>query len=193
MFHRQIIASLVVSSAACSAAVAQEVLTNPTTGQTHQITGRQLVTRSVPETRIVENKYTVSTPRTVTEYQPSSRTVYTPVTEYQWEPYMANRWNPFTSPSVQYRYVPRTRWELRTEQVHIPVTRQEFVNEERISRVPVTTYRNVTEEHVTAVAVKSDPFANNGTAVALKPQTGSTGQITNEIPARPSTSTAWRN
>jgi hypothetical protein len=190
MFHRHYLASLLVVLGVCQTARAQEVHTNPQNGQQYRVTGRQLVSRPVTETRVVENQYTVHTPRTITEYQPSSRTVYSPVTEYQWEPYMANRWNPFTSPSVQYRYVPRTRWEMRTEQVHIPVTRQELVAEQRISRTPITTQRFVTEEQVTAVAVNGgDPFGSN-TAVAAKPQIGGT-QLSNDSPRQAASGGMW--
>jgi hypothetical protein len=174
MIHRHFLASLLVVLGACPAAFAQDVYTNAQ-GQQVQVTSRQTILRPVTETQIHESRYTVATPRTVTEYHPSSRTVYTPVTEYQWEPYLANRWNPFSQPSVQYRYVPRTRWEMRNEAVHIPVTRQEYVNEERVSRVPVTTQRYVASEHVTAVAVNNGAIGGN-TAVASKPL-GSTGVL----------------
>ncbi len=184
MIHRHITASLLVVLGACPMAIAQDIHTN-SQGQQYRVTGRQLVSRPVTETHVVENQYTVHTPRTITEYQPSARNVYTPVTEYQWEPYLANRWNPFSSPSVQYRYVPRTRWEMRTEQVHVPVTRQEFVAEQRVSRTPVTTQRFVTEEQVTSVAVNgNDPFTGN-TAVAAKP-IGTTGQLQSDPPRQAS-------
>jgi hypothetical protein len=179
MIHRHFLASLIVVLGACPAAFAQDVYTNAQ-GQQVQVTNRQTILRPVTETQIHESRYTVATPRTVTEYHPSSRTVYTPVTEYQWEPYLANRWNPFSQPSVQYRYVPRTRWEMRNEAVHIPVTRQEYVNEERISRVPVTTQRYVAHEQVTAVAVNGSPVGGN-TAVAIR-QPGSTGILNNDPP-----------
>jgi hypothetical protein len=185
MIHRHFLASLLVVLGACPAAFAQDIHTNAN-GQQFQVTGRQTIYR--PETQIVENQYTVATPRTVTEYHPSSRTVYSPVTEYQWEPYLANRWNPFSQPSVQYRYVPRTRWEMRNEAVHIPVTRQEYVNEVRVSRTPVTRY--VPQEHVTAVAVNNGAVGGN-TVVAAKP-IGTTGALTSD-PPRTAVATGGRN
>ena len=113
MIHRHIFASLFVVAVASPAAWAQQTEVGPD-GRTYQVT-KQVYTRATPETRYVDQPYTVYTPRTTTEYHSSSRTVYTPVTEYQWEPYVANRWNPFSQPSVQYRYVPHTRWEMRNE------------------------------------------------------------------------------
>ena len=79
--------------------------------------------------------------------------MYTPVTEYSYEPYMADRWNPFTSPHVEYRYVPHTRWDMHTEETQIPVTHRDLVPEQRVMQVPVTTQRLVAEEHITRVAV----------------------------------------
>jgi hypothetical protein len=178
MIHRHITASLFVVAAACPAAWAQE--------------SSHTYTRAVPETHYVDHQSTVYTPRTTTEYHPTSRTVYTPVTEYQWEPYLANRWNPFSSPSVQYRYVPRTRWEMRSEQVHIPVTRNELIPETRTQKVAVQSYRYEDVTTTTRVAVRqpgNDPFAGN-TAVAAKPL-GSTGQLTNDPPKSASTSTMY--
>lgn len=170
MFHRHISASLfVVVAAASPAAWAQAPIQE--SSQTH--------TRLVPETHYVEQPYTVYTPRTTTEYHASARTVYTPVTEYQWEPYLANRWNPFGSPSVQYRYVPRTRWEMRNEAVHVPITRSELIPETRTQRVAIQKYRVEDVTTTTRVAVRqptSDPFSGNNTAVAAKP-IGSTGVL----------------
>lgn len=164
MIHRNILAGLIGVLALSRAAWAQQVVTDPQTGRQFQET-RWTTQRPVSETRIEQRPYTVYTERLSTEYHPSYRTVYTPVTEYSWEPYMANRWNPLAQPSVGYRYVPRTRWEMRTEESHIPVTRHDVVPETRVAQVPVTSQRFVDEEHITRVAVtpSRDPFTATAT------------------------------
>ena len=172
MIHRHFLGALIATLALTQIAWAQQIETDPQTGVQYQVTGRQVYKRPVSETHIEERPYTVYTEHLTTEYQPSYRTVYTPVTEYSWEPYLANRWNPFSQPTVGYHYVPHTRWEMRTEENQVPLTRHDFVPEQRVAQVPVTTQRFVDEEHVTRVAMSntggSDPFAN---------RTASTSQI----------------
>ncbi|MCC7084955.1 MAG: hypothetical protein IT427_08105 [Pirellulales bacterium] len=191
MIHRHIIASLIFVAASSSTLWAQQTEVG-SDGRTYQVT-KQVYQRLTPETHYVDQQYTVYSPRTTTEYHPTTRTVYTPVTEYQWEPYLANRWNPFSSPNVQYRYVPRTRWEIRNEQLQVPVTRQEYVPEVRTQRVAVQSHRVEDVEQTTRVAVRtsgSDPFGNNTTAVAAKP-IGSTGQLTSDPPRTAQTGSMW--
>jgi hypothetical protein len=193
MIHRHILASFVVVAAASSAAWAQQTqqVVGPD-GRTYQET-KHTYTRVTPETQYIDQPYTVYTPRSTTEYHASTRTLYSPVTEYQWEPYLANRWNPFSSPSVQYRYVPRTRWEIRNEQVHVPVTRQDYVQETRTQRVAVQSNRLEDVEHTTRVAVRqpgSDPFGS-GSAIASRPQVGSTGQLPNDPPRTANSTSGW--
>jgi hypothetical protein len=163
MIHRHFLSALVAVMALGRLSLAQEVQTDPQTGVQYQITGRSVTQRPVSETRIEQRPYTVYTERLTTEYQPSYRSIYTPVTEYSWEPYMANRWNPFSQPTVAYKYVPHTRWDSRVEESQIPLTRHDFVPEQRVAQVPVTTQRMVSEEHITRMAMTgngSDPFAS---------------------------------
>jgi len=49
--------------------------------------------------------------------QEAPRASWTLVTEYRLEPYWVNRWNPFAEPYLEYRCVPHSRWERRTEVV----------------------------------------------------------------------------
>ena len=164
MIHRNILGALFATLALGQIAWAQETQIDPQTGVQYQITGRQVYLRPQSETHIEQRPYTVYTERLSTEYQPSYHTVYTPVTEYSWEPYLANRWNPFSQPTVAYHYVAHTRWDTRTEETQIPLTRHDFVPEQRMAQVPVTTQRMVSEEHITRVAMSgsngSDPFAS---------------------------------
>jgi hypothetical protein len=173
MIHRHFLLGVFAALATCQLSFADDVrYVQDPNGATVRET-RRTVKRPVSETQIVENQSTVYTDRVTTEYQPSTRTLYSPVTEYAWEPYLANRWNPMASPSVQYRYVPHTRWEMRTEETQVPVTRRELVPETRISRVPVTATRFVDEEQISRVAVSNpDPFGNS--AVAARPIGGQT-------------------
>lgn len=162
MIHRHFLSALVAVMALGRLTLAQEVQTDPQTGVQYQITGRSVTQRPVSETHIEQRPYTVYTERLTTEYQPSYRSIYTPVTEYSWEPYMANRWNPFSQPTVAYKYVPHTRWDSRVEESQIPLTRHDFVPEQRVAQVPVTNTRMVSEEHISRMAMTggSDPFAS---------------------------------
>jgi hypothetical protein len=165
------------------------IQTDPQTGIQYRVTGRQVYKKPVSDTHVEERPYTVYTEHVSTEYQPSYRNVYSPVTEYSWEPYMANRWNPFSQPTVGYRYVPHTRWDMRTEESQIPVTHRDMVPEQRVAHVPVVTQRWVDEEHITRVAVSGgagDPFS--GTATASRPL-GSTGTLSSDPPKQ---GTAWQ-
>jgi hypothetical protein len=181
MIHRHFLGALFATLALSQLSWAQQIETDPQTGVQYQVT-RQVYKRPVSETRIEQRPYTVYTERLSTEYQPSYKTMYTPVKEYTWEPYLANRWNPFSQPTVGYHYVPHTRWEMRTEENQIPLTRHDFVPEQRVAQVPVTTQRLVDEEHITRVAVSgsssSDPFANRASA----PQIGGVATLQQDPP-----------
>jgi hypothetical protein len=190
MIHRNILAALVAGLAFVPSVRADDIQTDPQTGIQYRITGRQVIPRPVTETHVEERPYTVYTEHVSTEYQPSYRNVYTPVTEYSWEPYLANRWNPFSQPTVAYRYVPHTRWDTRTEESQIPVTRHDMVPEQRVAHVTVVTPHMVNEEHITRVAVSggaSDPFSN--TATASRPNIGSTGTLPSDPPK---TGASWQ-
>jgi hypothetical protein len=183
MIHRQFIAVLVVALSFVSSVRAEDIQTDPQTGTQYRVTGRQVYQRPVSETHIEQRPYTVYTEHVSTEYQPSYRNVYSPVTEYSWEPYLANRWNPFSQPTVAYRYVPHTRWDMRTEESQIPITRRDMVPEQRVASVPVVTQRMENVEHITRVAVAGgagDPFSS--TATASRTNIGSTGQLTSDPP-----------
>jgi len=163
MIHRHFLSALFAVLALGQLSLAQEIQTDPQTGVQYQVTGRYVNQRPVSETHIEQRPYTVYTERLTTEYQPSYRSIYTPVTEYSWEPYLANRWNPFSQPTVAYKYVPHTRWDSRVEETQIPLTRHDFVPEQRVAQVPVTNVRMATEEHITRMAMTgngSDPFAS---------------------------------
>src|SRR5215813_6858196 len=152
MIHRHTLAAVVATLTLSCSAWAQQIETDPQTGVQYQVT-RQVYKRPVSVTQVEQRPYTVYTERLTTEYHPTYKTSYTPVTEYTWEPYMANRWNPFSQPTVAYRYVPHTRWDTRTEETQVPLTRHDFVPEQRVAQVPVTTQKFVDEEHTIRTAM----------------------------------------
>ena len=155
MIHRHFLAGCIALLSVGQMARAQEIQTDPQTGLKYQMTCRQLGKQFVTETHVENRPYTVYTDRTTTEFQPSYQNVYTPVTEYSWEPYLANRWNPFSQPTVDYHYVPHTRWDVRTEEQQIPVVRTKRLPEQHTAQVPVVTQRWVDVEHITRMAVNS--------------------------------------
>lgn len=78
----------------------------------------------------------------------SYRTYSVPVTEYHLESYWVGRFNPFVQPYLAQRFVPRTRWETRTELVKVPVVQRSLVPVTRMVRVPVTTEKVVNQDIV---------------------------------------------
>lgn len=188
MIHRQFIAVFVATLALTQVAQAQQVETDPS-GKQWQVS-RYTTKQLVPDSRVEERPYTVYTEHVSTELHPTYRNVYTPVVEYTWEPYMANRWNPFAQPTVAYRYVPHTRWDVHTEETQIPVTRRDMVPVTRTAQVSVVGQKWVDVEHTTKVALSSsDPFS--GTATASRPASiGSTGALSSDPPKTTST---WQN
>ena len=114
---------------------------------------RRVENRPVSETHYEDRQRTVYRSRIVHETRPSFRTYHTPVTQYELQSYWIGRWNPLVPPVQAWRYVPRTHWEVRSETVDVPVTRQEWVAEKQTYRVPVTTMRIERREITTRVAV----------------------------------------
>lgn len=154
MLHRTFFAVLFV--AAAQSALADDVrFYKGDDGNTYRET-RRIVKQPVSETQYVDHPYTVYSERVSTELQPNYRNVYTPVTEYTWEPVMAGRWNPFSSPHVEYQYKPHTRWDVRTEQTTVPITRRELVPVQGVTRTPVTTLKMVDVEQTEKMAVRND-------------------------------------
>ena len=142
--------------------------------QEHGITYREtrrMENRPVSQTRYEDRERTVYRPRIVREMRTSYRTYHTPVTQYELQPHLVGRWNPFVQPVQTWRYVPRTHWEVRSEPVDVPVTRQEWVAEKQTYRVPVTTMRTEPREVITRVAVSGS--AVNATRYARKDATPS--------------------
>lgn len=138
------------------AARADEVRYYEADGVTYRET-RRIVRRPVVETRWMEQPQTVFREKLDVQMCPSVRTCQAPVTEYRWEARWRGRYNPFVQPYLENRLVPRTRWELRTDVVQVPVARRSVVPETTTVRVPVRTQRMVEEEVISRVAVSARP------------------------------------
>ena len=147
------------------------------------ITYREVVqtyTKPVSETTYQTHTEKFYQERLTTDIQESQRAYYTPVTEYRWEAYTPFSVNPFAPPRVAYRWVPRTRWEQRTETVRTPVTRRELVPAERTVSRPVTTLKMVEQQQVTRVAIA--PPAPTQTNVASRQAIGGVSNLQDGMP-----------
>ena len=195
MIHRPLLATLLLLALlGPDWSSADEVRYYEQNGVTYCET-RRTVQQRVPDTVIRERPQTVYREQLSTEIEERARTYWTPVTEYRWEAFWAGRWNPFATPYQAYRYVPRTRWEKRTEVVQVPVTRRGVVPETRTVRTPVAAWRTVQREEISRVAVSGRPGAAplvpvDVPALARREQVGGLSRLDND-PPRQGTSTAW--
>jgi len=157
---------------------------------------RRAVDQRVPETRLETRTETVYRTQTVTQNQEVLRVYWTPVTEYRCEAYWVNRWNPFAEPYLGYRYVPRTRWEQKSEMVKVPVTVCQMVPETRTVQVPVTSYRTVQRDVVSQAPITRNPnpsltAARSAPVVARQQQVGGIRRLDND-PPRYGYCSGWR-
>jgi hypothetical protein len=148
-----IAAGTVVGCFCASSAIAEQLVDEKVeNGIRYRIT-KQVIRRPLTETRWEEQKQTVFREQYDTQWQTSYRTLQTPVVEYQAQAYLANRWNPFGTPYWSYRYVPITRWEIRQEPTHMPITQRNWVPLEQTVHVPRTNTHMVEEEVTSKVAI----------------------------------------
>jgi hypothetical protein len=132
--------------------------------------------RYVPEIKHVQQPQLQYREQIRTEMQTQQRTVQVPITEYVLETYEVNRWNPFAESYQAQRYVPRTRWETRTEQVQVPVVRREIIPEQHMVTVAVQSHRLVQDEVRTRVALgPAGSVAPQNTAIVAAPTTAPVG------------------
>lgn len=149
----------------------------------------QKVQRPVSETTYQTHTEKFYQERYTTDIQESQRAYFTPVTEYRWESYTPFSINPFAPPRIAYRWVPRTRWEQRTETVRTPVTRRELVPAERTVSRPVTTLRMVEEEQVTRIAIAPPP-SQPAASMASRTSIGGVANLQSDPPRTGTTSLA---
>lgn len=140
----------------------------------------QTIKKPVSETTYQTHTEKFYQERVTTDIQESQRAYFTPVTEYSWEAYTPFTLNPFAPPRVAYRWVPKTRWEQRTETVRTPITRRELVPAERTVSRPVTTLRMVEEEQVTRIAIA--PPAQPTASVASRTAIGGVSNLQSDPP-----------
>jgi hypothetical protein len=160
-FSTALLALAMIASAA-TASDAADVKTFVKDG--YQIT-ETTKTSLVWEPSYEDKKQTVQVQKIEPEMQSMVQTYQVPVTEWVLEPQVVNRWNPFVTPSVQYQYVQRTRWETKQHTVQVPVYKPKWVNEERTVRVPQMVQKEREEIVRTKVALRDLPTMQNNSAL----------------------------
>jgi len=135
----------------------------------------QRIRRPVSELHYEDRQQTFYCEKVSTHTRETQRSYYFLTTEYHWEPRWHGVWNPFRQATLAYHWIPRTRWELRSETVQVPVTTRQLVPEQRTVRVPVSTLRIVEEERVTRVPVQLSPGqrVNGGQTSTIRQDTTS--------------------
>jgi hypothetical protein len=108
---------------------------DPVTGVEYQ---RQVRTVETPvvKSQLESKVVTISRPELVTETVPVTNNYWTPVVRYEWQPYWRGLWNPFTPATLEYRYVPQTRWEPRSETYQQVRTATRWVSEQKVVQEP---------------------------------------------------------
>jgi hypothetical protein len=136
-------------------------------GVTYRVTQR-----SIPTTEYQAREQKSYRPQVTTEYQSYPQTHFTPVTQYQWVARQRGLWNPFIQPYWTHELAPVTHWEARSSTVQVPVARTDWVEETRVTHVPVTSYRTVQDRvAVSATPLSSGAIASSSssTSVASRP------------------------
>ena len=149
------------------------------------------VRRPVATTRLEEREEIVYRRQLSTEMRDTLRSYQTPVTQYYWATRIHGRWNPFAPPYLTHDLVPVTRWQQHSEIVSVPVSRQKWVPEKRVTKVPVTTYRMAEDEVISRVAIGASAAGSLGggaTSIARRPSIGGV-EMKNDPPR---ISTGWR-
>jgi hypothetical protein len=140
---------------------------DPATGITYE---RQIRTVDQPtvETVMESKVVTVSRPEVVTETEPVTRNYLTPVVQYEWQPRWRGLWNPFTPATLEYQYVPQTRWETISETYSRLKSSVRWTTEQRVVKEPrlVTSIKKQQVEEWVAVG---QSLPNSSTRVASLP------------------------
>ncbi len=167
--------------------------TDPATGNLYRRVQRT-IERPVTQIQNERRERTIYRPEVVSELRAHHRTVYSPVVQYEWEARWQDWWNPFTPPTLAYQYVPRTRWQARSETVHHPHTETKWVAEKQIDSVP----RRITQIQREAVvqyelvhggpaaSVANEAIAARLQATQVPTQLASAPNALRSVPSRPS-------
>ncbi len=113
---------------------------DPATGNIYRRVQRT-IEKPVSEVQTQVRQRTIYRPQVVTQMRSQHRTIYSPTVQYELQAQWYNRWNPFVQPSLGYAYVPRTRWEARSETIQQPVTSTQWVAEKQTDAVPTQVTR----------------------------------------------------
>lgn len=192
---RSVAAIIMTAQVAVGWVYADDVRFVEQNGVTYRET-RQIVQRPVTEITHQPTDRTVYREQLRTDMQNAVQVYSVPITEWRAEAYWRGRWNPFVQPYLAQRYVPYTRWETRTVNAQVPVTRREVVAEVRTEHVPVVTQRMINDEVVQRVAVSgspsgNDPFASPTTQLARRDQIGGISRL-DGIPPKQVSTGGWR-
>lgn len=157
--------------------------------------GKRYQLVEIPETTTEIRKREESVERLQyrTELRDTQRTHYVPVTEYRWETRWHGWWNIFRGPHLAYHYVPRTRWEARTESIRTPVTVPEIVRQTRTIQEPVAVTRMTPRQLPLDSPASPDRWARADGHVPLQsvsPRQPDAGQAGTRLP--PTNATARR-
>lgn len=113
---------------------------DPATGNIYRRIQRT-IEKPVSEVQTQVRERTIYRPQVVTQMRSQHRTIYSPTVQYELQAQWHNRWNPFVQPSLGYAYVPRTRWEARSETIQHPVTATQWVAEKQTDAIPTQVTR----------------------------------------------------
>jgi hypothetical protein len=148
-------------------------------GIRYQVT-RQVVPRSVPVTKTVDQTQTTYRQQVTTENMQHQQVYQVPVTQYQIVSRLNGRWNPFVQPYWTHHYEPVTTWQTQVGTVQIPVTRVAWAPETRTVPQQVTTWETHNQEIVTKTPIGPSTIGGPGsnTALASRPLTSSSPSAT---------------
>lgn len=192
MEWRNTLAAIAVVLLTAATTAADEVRYFQQQGVTYQETRRKV------QCQVVETKWqccnqTVYREKIDTELRETTQTRLCPITEYRYESKLVGRWNPFATPYQTCQLVPKTRYEMRTEKVKVPVAVRRLVPETQAVQRPVATCRTETRD----VVISCVPVcaATPSSATAASPATGGVaiGGIKRlDRDSSPTMDTAWR-
>jgi hypothetical protein len=148
-------------------------------GIRYQVT-RQVVPRSVPVTKTVDQAQTTYRQQVTTENVQHQQVYQVPVTQYQIVSRLHGRWNPFVQPYWTHHYEPVTTWQTQVGTVQIPVTKVAWAPETRSVPQQVTTWETHNQEIVMKTPIGPSPIggAGSNTALASRPLTNSSPSAT---------------
>jgi len=125
---------------------------------------RQTLRQPLLTTEMQSREQSVWRPRVTSETREVTRSWYVPITEYSWQQRWERGWNPFSAPVLTQRYLPTTRWELKTEKVQVPVNRYDYVQESATVQSPVAVQRFAERQIISRVAVGNAAPNTGGSA-----------------------------